>query len=558
MLYFAVAVATLLPMVSYLAVGFSRNSKATSPEEYFIYGQSVTADDYANTSVGYALQMAAIFLFAYWGVLYGLGGLWVCLFWMGGFLLLYFLIPRFQKFHQAKTTLHGYLGTVFSSRKLQVCAAICSIIGLWGTMMAEIDYTTIVYSPVIGNWPKSSAWFLQAFFLLFGAGYIIFNGYKAEVNTERFQVPIAYCGLLAVLLFTITNVQEHAGASVFRIVCLLLACSLLLIILGKLLTGRRSVVGLAVPLLALIILGFRFYLTSTSEPVLVASGTPIALTRPMLQQFNAQGAVALVSLFLANVFWLPVDISTWQRIASVEGKDSSALIKVLQRGTLRVAFESPATWILGVVLGLIMAHGGYLKPGEEDSCLLLFSTKLLGADPENATSATSLLLYSLFIMACVSIMLSTVNSLVSAIGYTLYRDVLWVQDSAKNTLRGPRIATALIVILGGLIFYPVLTSYFGARLQTFLYAAYAAQLSLLFVVVAALFQVRLAPRAAIGSVIGGLLGTVLCFVLVVYYPQSLPSTDVLPPSFAIIGAFFGLILFTKRPPARPFPVGKET
>jgi hypothetical protein len=91
--------------------------------------------------------MAALFLFADWGVRYGFGALWVPIFWGLGFLFLYVAIPKFGRFVTGNWTLHGYLYQIFDSRVLQVLAALATIIGPWGTMMVEIDYATSIYQP---------------------------------------------------------------------------------------------------------------------------------------------------------------------------------------------------------------------------------------------------------------------------------------------------------------------------------------------------------------------------------------------------------------------------
>ena len=200
--------ATVLPMAFYLYVALRRDSRARSDDEYFIYAQEVSAADYANTSVGYALQMAAVFLFAYWGATYGLGALWTVIFWGIGFYLLLRILPRFLSFHAYKTTMHAYVADRSKAgHTLQGLAAAATIFGLLGTMMAEIDYTVQVYSPVVRS--KSGMLLVGGIFLLFGLAYIIISGYKAEVLTERFQVPIAYMGIIVVLVLVWCPINNY-------------------------------------------------------------------------------------------------------------------------------------------------------------------------------------------------------------------------------------------------------------------------------------------------------------------------------------------------------------
>jgi len=90
-----------------------------------------------------------------------------------------------------------------------------------------------------------------------------------------------------------------------------------------------------------------------------ANVLPRPLTSPLSSQLRAQSELGLFSLMLANALWMVVDISSWQRIASVGREGDGFPLRSLQRGTLRVACESPATWLLGVVLGWSISFGAW-------------------------------------------------------------------------------------------------------------------------------------------------------------------------------------------------------
>ena len=542
--YIGAALATVLPLALYMAVGLSKKSKSQTVGEYFIYGQKVSVQDYANTSVGYALQMAAMFLFAYWGVLYGLGALWVPLFWGLGFLLLYLLLPKFMRYHEQGTakTMHQYLAQCYGGgRVLQSTAAIATIMGLWGTMMAEIDYVVQVYSPIFTNpW---AVYFSGAAFLVFGVLYIIINGYKAEVHTERIQVPLAYLGLIAVLILVLPAVWRHGGEKPYTIIFYLLLLTFTIIFVAKLLQGwswRHPLRDkqILIPIVAAVGILILDHWLRAQPANLPAGAQPTVLDKPIGEQLYAQGWFALLSLFVANFLWMPVDLSTWQRVASVEGEGSEVLRR-LRRGTLRVMLESPATWLLGVCLGLVINGGGFIPAGTDASeGLAKFSAALFDASAAPHLGSAALWLYPLFVMACISVMLSTVDSLISAIAFTAYRDLPPYIES--DNLRPARLWT-LGIMLAGLVVYPLLRLGMGVNLPTFLYASYSAQLSLIVIVVFALTGARLSKRSAIGSLVGGLLATAVTFVLAVRIPAS-PEIAVLPPIFAVCGSFVGYIL----------------
>lgn len=535
-MFIPVVVATALPILIYLIIGFLPASRARTEEDYFVYSQRVRVEDYANTSVGYALQMAAFFLFAYWGAKYGLGALWTPLFWAFGFWLLGLLLPKFLAYHKgASSTMHQYMAIRFKAgRQLQILAAFATIAGLWGTMMAEVDYTLQVYSPVLKNLQQD--YIVGAIFLIFGLVYIIINGFKAEVNTERSQVPVAYSAFLVVILCVIPSVWVESGHFSFWVVAALLFATLLILLFGKLQVGAaRAIRDLQfyIPIVAVFaLLGICVYTQRLPE------GTHSSvLNLPLSKQLSAQGVIGLVSLFIANFLWMPVDLSTWQRIASVEG-EGPALLQSLRAGTRRVLFESPATWMLGVVLGICIGAGGYLgTAGNPDNSapLSTFAAVIASGNSPLSDRFHSVFLYPLFLLASVTVMLSTVHCMISAISFTAHKDLV-----GKPSIRNAKLVTALIVLLGMLV-YPYLRIKLGANLQTVLYGAYSAQLSLFVVAILALLGRRLCARAAIASIVFGFAGTVVAVFLAIVNGSD--SAAVLPPIFAVCAAIAGYIFF---------------
>jgi Na+/proline symporter len=537
----ATLLATAIPLAVYLYFGFRKDSKAETIDDYFIYSQKVTTADYANTSVGYALQMAAVFLFAYWGVLYGLGALWTPLFWALGFWLLLRLIPKFIPYHKYKVTMHEYLAQKFQAgRRLQIAAAVATIVGLWGTMMAEIDYTIQIYSPVIKS--QKGIFLLGSALLIFGMVYILKNGYKAEVNTERLQLPVTYAGFIAVLVLSLPRIWLHAGTKAYWITWGLFLTTLLIMLVGKLLVGWRSALKdpqVLIPVLGLMGLFLIEYFISARA--LSPGHEPSVFDQPLRTQMNAQGAFALFSLFLANFFWMPVDLSTWQRISSVNG-GGAELSASLKRGTQRVLFESPATWLLGVILGLTISGGGYLKTGADASeGLISYSAALAsGAGFPFVSNSLPTLLYFVFLIACLSIMLSTVHGILCAITFTAYKDLPPYNKTGTKAAR----AWTIALILAGMIFYPLLRLHMGANLPTILYGAYSAQLCLIVVALVALYDKRLEKRAAFWSIMFGFAGTIISVILAINVTD--PDAAVLPPIFAIFSALAGYVIMFKR------------
>jgi len=536
------AIALFLPIAVYIIAGLSPNATAKDTTDYLVGGKRVGQNDYANTSVGYALQMAAVFLFASWGILYGIGALWASLFWSLGYFLLYFLLPRFIEYHSQNEpiTLHEYLRAKFrAGRGLQVLAAGATITGLMGAMLAEVDYVVLVLQPVSERYSTLRPIILQAVFLLLGLSYIIWNGFKAEVRAERIQVPIAYCCLLVTLFFLLPGVWRFSGPRAFYPTVLILALALIVMTAAKIdwSADKRGVSRfpdkqIFIPIGALLVLTTIMIAITTFG----TAGTNSSVFEiPIATQLKAQGWLGVFSLLLANALWMPIDLSTWQRIASV---DRSNVLQVLRSGTARVALESPAGWFCGAVLGWCIHSSGVLAPGADaSSAITVLSSYLFAGSIDPIKLPIGSIIYATFLAGAVAVMLSTVNSIMAAIAYTVERDLL---GSNKTTLWRLRIVTIITLILG-FAAYEFLRIYAGANLQTLLYGAYAAQLSLVVIVFVALYEIRISARGAIGSLSLGLTlaGLYVAFAIKVQDQRAF----VLPPLFAIAGSVIGYAMF---------------
>jgi len=355
-----------------------------------------------------------------------------------------------------------------------------------------------------------------------------------------------------VLLCLLPAVWKNAGAKSFAAIATLLGATFLLMLFGKLKTaaGFFSDGQIWIPVAGILVL----VIIALSLPQFPSSKNelPAPLLLPSLVQVGAQGWIALLSLFLANALWMVVDISTWQRIASVKPENNNFPLQALRRGTRRVAYESPATWCLGVVLGWSISAAGILPPGKDPSEGIpsVAAALAAGALPPFPPYWVSCALYPALLVACISIMLSTVNALISTIAFTAYHDLAGA-PTRTNGGTSQRLAPAqrwtVGLVLCGLILYPVVRYGLGAQLPTVLYTAYSAQLSLFTITLLALFRKGLDGTAAITSLCVGIIFAALGGLLATQ--SSDPSLSVMPPVFALVGsaaAYFVLYARRKR------------
>ena len=325
-------------------------------------------------------------------------------------------------------------------------------------------------------------------------------------------------------------IWTHAGKKAFTTIAILLGATFVVILIGKLRLGLRQASRdwqLLIPLSA--ILGLIVVCVWVANSSLRAGTASNVLDKPLGTQLLAQGWLALISLFLANVLWMPVDLSTWQRIASVRsGKD---LLENLTRGTGRVLWESPGTWMLGAVLGLTVSAAGIVKPGQDTSNALFAYSDYLSAG-----GIATRFLYPLFVAACVAVMFSTIDSIVSAISFTASRD-LPPFSGKRRSARG----WTLAIVLSGAFLYVWLRAGLGANLQTILYGAYSSQLSLIVVALMSLSSRPARKPAAIASILFGFVGDLIAVILAIHTGSD--AAALLPPMFAIAGALAGYVFF---------------
>jgi Na+/proline symporter len=541
MLAAVTVLATLLPVAYYIYVGLRKESRPESLEDYFVYGRKVSAKDFANTAVGYALQMAALFLFADWGIRYGFGAFWVPLFWGIGFLFLYVLIPRFAAFVSGSWTLHGYLNHVSKSRALQVVAAIATVIGLWGTMMVEIEYATSVFQPFFTS--EVALYGLGIVFLTFAFIYIAYGGYKAEVNTERVQVPVAYATLLAVVLVLVLNVFFSGYRQEFWILTVLLLFLFVLMITAKVgispgqpFSDRQIFIpAIGIGLLAVLIL----------VALMAAPSTRIAPLPSMLvdlpSQIRSQGVLSLLSLFFANALWQFVDISSWQRISSVriEG-DEQTRYEPLRRGIWRVMIESPVSWGFGVVFGMSLRYSGFLKT-EDDPAVAISNFASALTSGQNSVAflgSFSWLLYPVFVAAVIAIMLSTVTALISAITFTAFRD--FPPFAVQPTLTKARLYALGVCVVGAFVYFS-LRHAFGVGIQSALYTFYSSQIALFPTVLGSFYEKRINGPVALASIVAGIITTFVSATLLAKYA---PDLALVPPLFTLIVSSIVYVLGT--------------
>lgn len=269
---------------------------------------------------------------------------------------------------------------------------------------------------------------------------------------------------------------------------------------------------------------------------------------------------ALIAFAVLPLIFQFVDMTAWQRIAAVkpqqtEDKDKS-IVLLAQKGLKEVILESPLSWLLPILMGLLAAPvvGSISLADEWDSFLAL------------AVSGTGLegIIFSVLITGgMVSIFMSTADSLLSAVGYTIAYDIhpesrrisdnhtesTWESNpkDARKVINYGRLSASIIILVIAIIFFILesFTATFGGLFIGLFLSFFAPMVSFApSIIIPALFGRRAHSVAAWLSIVFGassgiLLGVLSIFYLGVYQWVSIVFPIVISMSIYLIGLIFG-------------------
>ena len=532
-------VAAVLPFALSLFVAFRPEARLQpTVEGYFLYGRRVTPERFLKTSVGYSLQVASIFLFLFWVFTYGpVAALFVPLAWFGGYVLVWGALRYSERLDSflgddgsETVTIHSYLARGARRPGPLACVlALATVVGLGGTMIVEIDYATSFILPLLGFQDVGGPYgerIAQTAVLIFTGAYVLWGGFKAVILTDELQVPLSYAAF-CIFLFSVCALASAKGQWMYAGGVSLLAAALL----AGFSFSRRKLIGpmlkqdrlllISLAVLGVIVAAIAF----TSAP---ATETVSVLARPSSDAFLGFGILGVLSLTLTNAVWQFVDISSLQRLQSVEflpiTRESRAK---LARGVLAAGIEAAGVWVLVILLAVALLAAGVDSYDGLRSFLI-------------ARDGVASLLAPLLVFAYTVFMISTVDGFMSAISYVSYYDFPGVRSNAptpdfEEKLKTPRWTT--VVAVGFLyIGYLILDSQIE-RIDQVLYAIYALQISLLPAIVARFVW----PGSVYGP--AGVSGVAVGFGFALCTALSSPmfgihenSWYVLPPLAAMLGA----------------------
>ncbi len=511
-----------------------------SRREYHYASRRLEPQEYVDTTLMYALQVAAIALFATWGYLYGLSAVLVPLFWGLGYLIIAHLVRtgRLDEFIRSDSfgTLHQFIGWGGKYPVVSKLAAVLTLLAISGPAMFEAFFTASVVERTLASQGGISASALAVLFLAFSTIYMLRGGYTGAVRLDRIQLATGYLAFVALAAGLLLSVSKPATATpVIALSFVLVGCTVTIFVgrwrHGRL-VGRRDSFGMActgvAALCALTPLGFAITLHGASDSM-------VSLRSVLFP--DTFSPLAILSLLVANALYQLVDVGQWQRLLSLnpftQGNERARDIVI---GSLKnIAVASPLTWVIAIVFGATLKTISVDADAYQATYLLV--DHILSLQPLAKNVLLTLLMVSL-----VAIMLSTIDALVSATGFTITNDIFGRNPDNSPKLAFDRIVT-LITLVTQLAFYLVVKKLSGDKTDAVLYLCWSFQIAFAPSVWAALSRRDFGQPALLASLCIGILAAV--GPLLALGPDSVYEYS---PWCALVGAVAGLyapVLFNR-------------
>ena len=483
-----------------------KSSIAKTHDEYFLAGKKTKSTTFLDSTVAYGYQIAAISLFATWGFIYGFWTVLVPIFWGIGFFLLKKandkgLLKKYLDTSESGT-IHSFLSKRYNLKILGQAAAFTSLVGLSGTAFFEAEFTSNITASVFPNSSPTISMLLFAVFVAVALAYILIGGLKTVISTDRLQLGLGFVMFNMCVVYSFVRIIQNGYVVTGRIPFSLSALSVFLLHLlypnfsqGKGIMRYSSTLTISSLVYVVGIIFIVCTLNGLNDNLVVVDSVNRFFEDQKISHFFSLGVLSLISLLLANGLWQFVDISTWQRLSSME--KSERLQNAISKSLSFASMYSSVTWLIAIFFGMGLK---YLHNGVNDGWTVLNQVITVSVGSGNLFDVLFVLL---FFASMIFIMFSTLDSIISAISFTTYHDIVVSDHSKKESLGKARQWTIVYVILFALIY--ILIRQKVSNVDSILYTFYSFQLALFPSIAMFLLRKRINTIAALLSLIGGAL-----------------------------------------------------
>ena len=352
--------------------------------------------------------------------------------------------------------------------------------------------------------PNNNLHLFLALFLIFvlvALIYIIVGGFKAVVATDKVQLSLGFISISLFIVLTYIKVINNGYLYTGLILFLLSFSSLLFlnVLYGKFKDINSEIfpkrlsptlfISLAIFVLGGIIITYNIF-----RGIDIKDSFYFFLREQKCGKVFSLGLLPMLSLLLANGLWQIVDISNWQRLASLDYSDDTQII--LSKTLSFISWYSPITWLLAIFFGMSLRYTGFDVP---DAWTAL---QKLAYDSFQSKNIIDNIYILIFIFGMISIMYSTLDSLISSISYTTYYDIILkgnIDEAGK--LSRARLWTIVYTAIFFVIY--LLVRSFVEGVDKILYTFYSFQLALFPAIISVFINKKINVLSAYMSIIFG-------------------------------------------------------
>lgn len=447
-----------------IPVWLLRRPGAGRAQDYFVASQDTRPEVVRNSSIAYALRLAAIGPLFAWGAS---GDFWPAIIgaaFLGlGIYLIYVVRQPLLEFVDGalagdrSITVHEFVAQEHGNDpRVRLLAASFTAFALLGLLVVEALAVAALLEPLLSG--SASVVYLIVFgALALTALQAVPAGHPGVMHSAQLQLGMLYLGLFgsAVLLLylhvsALAPVPPHGRLAV----AVVAVCCVLMLYYrrskyvdtapipdtasgARLLSRFAKILNPCLSILAVLIVVVAFMaLYAAGLPVLIRDGADA------LQAGTRVPGVGLVAVGLLGLVYPIVDVTNWQRLAAAR-KDSSGVEPGRRAAVLRgllgtYAVESAVVWLLMCMLGAIAVTA--IETPDGGHSLQAFVAQLVSERNE-----VNAIVLPLFLICVLAIALSTMSALFSATLCTLRYDLvaaLW-PELAPGTAQAAKEAAAL-------------------------------------------------------------------------------------------------------------------
>lgn len=484
----------LLPLSIYLIAALSvKKDEIKHPDDYFAAFKKVGQTEFTSSSIAYGFQVSTIYPFLFWGASMFLFVPFVnALFWGLGILLFYYSFKKISRFLGTGKTLPGLIGDTYGNNA-RLIASLLTIVGFIGYIVAELWFGSRV---LLAIFPNNNWIYISTFvFIFFIAIYLFKSGQISSIRTDQLQLTFTYFGVFGIIIYLFyllfLNGGFVNGALSWGLILIVILITIILILRKSRFITFNSRFD---RILNIIITVFFAAMLFLSVLILFKNEHDFVLDN----FFNLEGFgyAGLISLILLPLGWQFVDLTNWQRLLSVkESVNRQEVNQDIKKGLLNFSVESPFTWILFIIFGLLITVT-FPKWSFED-ILIDFPRQLI-----SSYNLMHNVFGYLFIVSIISIMLSTIDSFIMGISFTYNYDInskskkllenkedIDITITKKILLKGKYFGFISVLLAVGLfVFFDIYVKGGGDLFINLLLTFYSASLAILPLVIGFVFM----------------------------------------------------------------------